>query len=84
MLAPIRAEADAASHPAWPAPITITSKFNYRCVSGFSAEMVERFERYKPTTFGEARRIRGLTPSALSLLLVSLKNDVTHKKHLEQ
>ncbi len=61
----------------------IPSEFDYRLVSGFSAEMVERFESHKPTTFGEARRIRGLTPSSLSLLLVSLKNDTMHKRRLE-
>jgi len=34
--------------------------------------IVERLERAKPRTFGEARRIPGLTPAALSTLLVHL------------
>jgi tRNA uridine 5-carboxymethylaminomethyl modification enzyme len=53
--------------------LPIASDFNYRSVSGFSREMVERFERVRPQTFGQARRIPGLTPAAVSLLLVQLK-----------
>jgi tRNA uridine 5-carboxymethylaminomethyl modification enzyme len=39
---------------------------------GLSNEMVERLERVRPTTFGEARSIPGMTPAALSTLLVSV------------
>jgi tRNA uridine 5-carboxymethylaminomethyl modification enzyme len=35
-----------------------------------SREMVERLRRARPRTFGEAKRIPGLTPAALSTLLV--------------
>jgi len=41
-------------------------------ISGLSNEIVERLERARPTTFGAARRIPGLTPGALSTLLVFL------------
>lgn len=41
-------------------------------ISGLSNEVVERLARAKPDTFGEARRIPGLTPGALSTLLVFL------------
>ena len=41
-------------------------------LSGLSNEVVERLERVRPSTFGEARRIPGLTPGALSTLLVHL------------
>jgi len=47
--------------------------FNFHTVSGLSHEMVERLERAKPETFGQARRIPGMTPAALSTLLVRLK-----------
>jgi len=47
--------------------------FNFHAVSGLSHEMVERLERAKPQTFGQARRIPGMTPAALSTLLVRLK-----------
>lgn len=53
-------------------PLKIPTDFNYRGVSGLSHEMVERLERALPPTFGHARRIPGMTPGALSTLLVRL------------
>jgi tRNA uridine 5-carboxymethylaminomethyl modification enzyme len=41
-------------------------------ISGLSNEVVERLDRARPETFGEARRLPGLTPAALSTLLVFL------------
>jgi tRNA uridine 5-carboxymethylaminomethyl modification enzyme len=41
-------------------------------ISGLSNEVVERLDRARPETFGEARRLPGLTPGALSTLLVFL------------
>ena len=52
--------------------LKIRADFSFRGLSGLSHEMVERFERARPRTFGEARRISGLTPAALSTLLVHL------------
>ncbi len=44
----------------------------FRTISGLSNEVVERLDRARPETFGEARHIPGLTPAALSTLLVFL------------
>ncbi len=55
-------------HDMTPIPETLS----FRSLSGLSHEMVERLERAKPQTFGEAKSIPGLTPAALSTLLVSL------------
>ncbi|MCM3871293.1 MAG: tRNA uridine-5-carboxymethylaminomethyl(34) synthesis enzyme MnmG [Pyrinomonadaceae bacterium] len=52
--------------------LQIRPDFSFRGLSGLSHEMVERFERARPLTFGDARRIPGLTPAALSMLLVHL------------
>jgi tRNA uridine 5-carboxymethylaminomethyl modification enzyme len=52
--------------------LQIRPDFSFRGLSGLSHEMVERFERSRPLTFGDARRIPGLTPAALSTLLVHL------------
>lgn len=52
--------------------LRIPENFNFRTTSGLSHEMIERLERSCPKTFGEARRTPGLTPSALSNLLVYL------------
>lgn len=46
--------------------------FQFGSIIGLSHEMVERLERARPLTFGHARRIPGLTPAALSNLLVHL------------
>jgi tRNA uridine 5-carboxymethylaminomethyl modification enzyme len=47
-------------------------EFDFHSISGLSHEMVERLERARPQTFGQARRIPGMTPAALSTLLVQL------------
>jgi tRNA uridine 5-carboxymethylaminomethyl modification enzyme len=52
--------------------LQIPAGFRFREVSGLSHEMVERLERAKPLTFGDVRRIRGVTVGALSTLLVHL------------
>jgi tRNA uridine 5-carboxymethylaminomethyl modification enzyme len=52
--------------------LRIPERLTYRGLSGLSHEVVERLEKAKPRTFGEARRVSGLTPAALSTLLVHL------------
>jgi tRNA uridine 5-carboxymethylaminomethyl modification enzyme len=55
----------------------VPEKINFRLINGLSNEMAERLERAKPQTFGQVRKISGLTPAALSTLLVyitGLKN----------
>ncbi|MDT5061650.1 MAG: tRNA uridine 5-carboxymethylaminomethyl modification enzyme [Acidobacteriota bacterium] len=52
--------------------LRIPQDFKFRGISGLSHEMIERLERACPKTFGQARRIPGLTPTALSTLLVQL------------
>ena len=44
----------------------------FSSIAGLSNEIVERLDRARPTTFGAARRLPGLTPGALSTLLVFL------------
>ena len=56
------------SHDKTPIP----SGLNFRVLSGLSHEMIERLERVRPQTFGQARTIPGMTPAALSTLLVSV------------
>ena len=56
------------SHDKTPIPSTIS----FRGMSGLSHEMIERLERVRPRTFGQARTIPGMTPAALSTLLVSV------------
>ena len=49
----------------------IPSGLDFRSLNGLSHEMVERLERTRPLTFGEARKIPGLTAAALSTLYVA-------------
>ncbi len=47
--------------------------FDYERVRGLSAEVTEKLNRARPGSIGQAARIQGVTPAAISLLLVSLK-----------
>jgi tRNA uridine 5-carboxymethylaminomethyl modification enzyme len=47
--------------------------FVYNEVSGLSNELVEKLQRQRPETLGQASRMQGMTPAAISLLLVYLK-----------
>lgn len=51
----------------------IPQGFDYRGVRGLSREAVEKLEAHRPGTVGQARRVPGLTPAAVSLVLVALK-----------
>jgi len=42
--------------------------FDYRACSGLSREMVERLDRVRPATLGQASRMSGVTPAACSLI----------------
>jgi len=46
---------------------------DYSQISGLSNEVREKLQRIKPTTLGQAGRVPGVTPAAVSLLLVYLK-----------
>ena len=46
---------------------------DYERVAGLSAEVREKLARHRPATVGQAGRIAGVTPAAVSLLLVHLK-----------
>jgi len=47
--------------------------FDYAQVRGLSAELLQKLERVRPQTVGQAQRIPGMTPAAVSLLLVHLE-----------
>jgi tRNA uridine 5-carboxymethylaminomethyl modification enzyme len=50
----------------------IPETLSFKSVASLSHEMIERLERMRPRNFGDARKIPGLTPAALSNLLVYL------------
>jgi tRNA uridine 5-carboxymethylaminomethyl modification enzyme len=51
----------------------IGGDFDYGTVRGLSAEVAEKLNATRPATVGQAARIPGVTPAAISLLLVYLK-----------
>ena len=47
--------------------------FDYKAVKGLSNEVILKLNQVQPETMGQASRISGITPAAISLLLVYLK-----------
>ena len=48
-------------------------EMDYALVKGLSNEVAQKLNEHKPATIGQASRISGVTPAAVSLLLVYLK-----------
>jgi tRNA uridine 5-carboxymethylaminomethyl modification enzyme len=53
--------------------LSLSEGLDYLQVRGLSSEVVEKLCRHRPETLGQAGRIQGVTPAAISLLLVHLK-----------
>ncbi len=51
----------------------LPDSINYAEVRGLSNEVCQKLEEHRPATIGQAGRISGVTPAAISLLLVHLK-----------
>lgn len=47
--------------------------FDYKQIKSLSNEVAQKLNEYKPETIGMASRISGITPAAISILLVHLK-----------
>ncbi|MES9860132.1 MAG: FAD-dependent oxidoreductase, partial [Candidatus Thiodiazotropha sp. 4PDIVS1] len=53
--------------------VILPQDLDYENVRGLSSEVREKFQRHRPETLGQAGRIPGVTPAAISLLLIHLK-----------
>lgn len=53
--------------------LAIPLTMDYVAVHGLSIEVRQRLEQVRPETLGQASRVQGVTPAAISLLLVHLK-----------
>ena len=51
----------------------LPADFDYSVVTGLSAEVREKLQQARPETVGQAARIPGITPAAISIVLVYLK-----------
>jgi tRNA uridine 5-carboxymethylaminomethyl modification enzyme len=54
--------------------IRIPGDIQYETIPSLSREVVEKLDRIRPRSIGQASRISGVTPAAISILLVFLKN----------
>lgn len=52
--------------------LKVPDDFHFRTIGGLSTEMVERLERARPRNFAQVRNVSGLTPAAISAVLVHL------------
>ncbi len=60
--------------------IKIPTNINYKKVPSLSLEIIEKLTYFKPLTLGQANRISGITPAAITVLMVYLKK----KKHVSK
>ncbi len=51
----------------------IPDNFDYHSVNGLSREVLLKLQELKPATLGQASRIPGITPAAISLLMIALE-----------
>jgi tRNA uridine 5-carboxymethylaminomethyl modification enzyme len=58
----------------------LPADLDYSEVRGLSVEVQQKLNRHRPETIGQASRIQGVTPAAVSLLLVHLKRGFGKKK----
>ncbi|MGH7791591.1 MAG: tRNA uridine-5-carboxymethylaminomethyl(34) synthesis enzyme MnmG, partial [Thermodesulfobacteriota bacterium] len=60
--------------------IKIPETFSYESIPGLSREIVQKLSRIRPTSLGQASRISGITPAAISVLMVYLKRKELQSK----
>ncbi|MFC1646267.1 tRNA uridine-5-carboxymethylaminomethyl(34) synthesis enzyme MnmG [Candidatus Omnitrophota bacterium] len=53
--------------------IKIPEGIDYKNISGLSREIREKLQKHRPLTLGQASRISGVTPAAISLLMICVK-----------
>lgn len=53
--------------------VRIPENVNYNGIPGLSREIVQKLSRIRPSSLGQASRISGITPAAISVLMVYLK-----------
>ncbi len=53
--------------------VRFPKEFDFRSVTGLSKEVMEKLTNIKPISLGQASRISGVTPAAISILMINLK-----------
>jgi tRNA uridine 5-carboxymethylaminomethyl modification enzyme len=57
----------------------IPENFEYEGVPGLSREVIQKLEAIRPVTLGQALRISGITPSAISLIMLLIEKSTTRR-----
>ena len=60
--------------------IRIPAELEYGAINAISYEVREKLKRFKPATLGQANRISGVTPAAISVLMIYLRKYFAEKK----
>ena len=58
----------------------IPSDIDYSDIRGLSNEVVERLNKHKPSTLGQASRLEGVTPAATNLIAITIKKSTSLEK----
>ena len=61
--------------------IRIPPELDYGTISAISYEVREKLKRFKPATLGQANRISGVTPAAISVLMIYLRKYFSEKRN---
>ncbi|APV49151.1 tRNA uridine-5-carboxymethylaminomethyl(34) synthesis enzyme MnmG [Betaproteobacteria bacterium GR16-43] len=69
----IERQKDEVAHQQAQDDVVIPTELDYASVRGLSTEVRQKLSKQRPETIGQATRIQGVTPAAISLLLVHLK-----------
>jgi tRNA uridine 5-carboxymethylaminomethyl modification enzyme len=62
--------------------IRIPDGFAYRGIPGLSHEVLQKLEHFRPVTLGQANRISGITPAAISILMVAVRKYFLNRKDI--
>ena len=63
--------------------LSIPDELDYRSVAGLSSEAVQKLSAIRPATLGQAARIDGVTPAALTLVLAHVRSKRTRRRPAE-
>ena len=58
----------------------IPNDIDYSDIKGLSNEVVERLNKHKPSTLGQASRLEGVTPAATNLIAITIKKSTSLEK----
>ena len=53
----------------------IPKEIDYSLIKGLSNEVIEKLNKHKPTSLGQASRLEGITPAAINLLAITIKKN---------